>query len=57
MLTVLWGRLLFAEYLSGIQWAGVTLVLGGVGLLAVRGTVHEHSSKKTVSGLAVDVEA
>jgi drug/metabolite transporter (DMT)-like permease len=57
MLTVLWGRLIFAETLSGIQWLGVTLVLGGVTLLAVRGTVHAHPPKETVSGLALDVEA
>ncbi|MGH9461238.1 MAG: DMT family transporter [Vicinamibacteria bacterium] len=57
MLAVLWARLIFAEYLSGIQWMGVTLVLGGVGLLAVRGTVHEDPPKETVSGLAVDAEA
>lgn len=56
MLTVLWGRLLFAEYLSGVQWIGVGLVLGGVSLLAVRGTVHEHPSKEPASGVAVDVE-
>jgi drug/metabolite transporter (DMT)-like permease len=57
MLAVLWSRLIFAEYLSGIQWMGVTLVLGGVGLLAVRGTVDEHPPKESVSGLAVDMEA
>lgn len=54
MLTVLWGRLIFAEYLSPLQWAGVTLVLGGVGLLAVRGTVHEHSPKETSPQVATD---
>ena len=40
MLTVLWGLLLFSEYLSGLQWAGVVLVLGGVGVLTLRGSVE-----------------
>jgi drug/metabolite transporter (DMT)-like permease len=40
MLTVLWGLLLFAEYLSVMQWAGVALVLGGVGALTLRGSVE-----------------
>ncbi len=40
MLTVLWGLLLFAEYLSGFQWAGVALVLGGVAALTLRGSVE-----------------
>ena len=57
MLTVLWGRLIFAEYLSGLQWTGVTLVLGGVGLLAVRGTIHEHAPKETAAGATADAEA
>lgn len=57
MLTVLWGRLIFAEYLSGLQWMGVTLVLGGVALLAVRGTVHEHPQKEIVPGVTADAEA
>ena len=39
MLTVLWGFLLFAEALSRVQWAGVALVLGGVGALSMLGTV------------------
>ncbi len=56
MLTVLWGRLIFAENLSGLQWMGVTLVLSGVGLLAVRGTVHEHPGKETVPTVAADAE-
>ena len=40
MLTVLWGFLLFAEHLSAAQWAGVALVLGGVGALTLRGSVE-----------------
>ena len=34
--TVVWARLLFAETLSGVQWTGVALVLGGLALAAVR---------------------
>lgn len=39
MLTVLWGRLLFAELLSPVQWAGVGCVLVGVGALSFSGSV------------------
>ncbi len=46
MLTVLWGFLVFTEVLSGVQWAGVALVLGGVGLLAVRGSVEPELEKE-----------
>lgn len=34
--SVLWGRLIFGESLSLVQWAGVTLVLVGVTLLSLR---------------------
>ncbi len=44
MLTVLWGLLLFAEYLSALQWAGVALVLGGVGALTLRGSVERPAA-------------
>jgi drug/metabolite transporter (DMT)-like permease len=40
MATVLWGFLIFAEHLSSAQWAGVALVLGGVGALTLRGSVE-----------------
>jgi drug/metabolite transporter (DMT)-like permease len=40
MATVLWGFLIFAEHLSAAQWAGVALVLGGVGALTLRGSVE-----------------
>ncbi len=40
MATVLWGLLIFAEHLSAAQWAGVALVLGGVGALTLRGSVE-----------------
>jgi drug/metabolite transporter (DMT)-like permease len=56
MLTMLWGRLIFGEYLSGLQWAGVALVLGGVGLLSIRGTVDQRSLEPSVSPVAADVK-
>jgi drug/metabolite transporter (DMT)-like permease len=37
MLTVLWSLLIFAEALSGVQWSGVLLVLGGITFLTLRG--------------------
>ena len=40
MATVLWGFLIFAEHLSAAQWAGVALVLCGVGALTLRGSVE-----------------
>jgi drug/metabolite transporter (DMT)-like permease len=39
MLTVLWASLIFVEMLSSAQWAGVALVLGGVGTLSRWGSV------------------
>jgi drug/metabolite transporter (DMT)-like permease len=39
LLTVIWGRLLFAEALSAAQWVGVAVVLGGVLLVNVFGSV------------------
>jgi drug/metabolite transporter (DMT)-like permease len=39
MLTVLWASLIFVERLSSVQWAGVALVLGGVGALSRWGSV------------------
>ncbi len=38
---VLWGFLVFAEAVSPVQWAGVVLVLAGVGLLSLRGSVEK----------------
>lgn len=35
MLTVLWGRLLFAEVLSPVQWLGVASVLAGIGWISL----------------------
>lgn len=40
VLTVFWAVLLFGEDLSGVQWLGVLLVLGSVGLLSARGSVQ-----------------
>ena len=42
MLTVLWAFLIFGERLSSVQWLGVALVLGGVGVLSVRGSVRKR---------------
>lgn len=43
MLTVLWGRVLFAERLSWVQASGVALVLLGVLVLSVAGTVRTRT--------------
>lgn len=42
-LTVMWGVLLFAENLSPMQWAGAAIVIGGVGLLSIKGSVEASS--------------
>lgn len=39
VLTVVWGVLIFAELLSPVQWAGVMIVLGGIGVLSISGSV------------------
>jgi len=44
VLTVLWGLLVFGEWLSGVQWTGVALVLAGVGWLGSRGSVEERAA-------------
>jgi drug/metabolite transporter (DMT)-like permease len=41
MLTVFWAFLIFDERLSMLQWTGAALVLGGVGLLSVAGSVRK----------------
>jgi drug/metabolite transporter (DMT)-like permease len=38
-LTIVWARLLFTEDLSPLQWSGVAVVLAGVLLAGLRGTV------------------
>ena len=40
MLAIVWARLVVAEALSPLQWTGVAVVLGGILVLAVRGTVE-----------------
>lgn len=45
VLTVLWASLIFIERLSTLQWMGVVLVLGGVGLLSRRGSVEENAKE------------
>ncbi len=55
MLTILWGRLLFGEYLSTLQWTGAVLVLGGVGFLSIRGTVEKQDAEPVMPPAAVDV--
>ena len=39
-LTVLWANLIFSEHLSNLQWVGVLLVLGGVAVVSMRGSVN-----------------
>lgn len=39
VLTVIWGVLIFNELLSPVQWAGVLIVLGGIGVLSISGSV------------------
>lgn len=46
MLTVLWAFLLFDEVLSLVQWVGVALVLGGVAVLASRGSVRPEAERE-----------
>ncbi len=47
-LTVLWAWLLFAEHLSNLQWVGVALVLGGVAVVSMRGSV-EGAAEGTIN--------
>ena len=42
--SVLWGRMLFDEVLSPVQWAGVVLVAAGVAVLARLGSVRADST-------------
>jgi len=43
-LTILWGVLLFAEDLSPLQWGGAAIVIGGVALVSIKGSVEASSS-------------
>jgi drug/metabolite transporter (DMT)-like permease len=44
MATVVWGLIIFAEDLSVVQWLGVALVLGGVAVLTLRGSVERPAT-------------
>ena len=50
MLTVVWGRLLFAERLSWVQAGGVALVLGGILALSLAGTVRRRATARVSDG-------
>jgi drug/metabolite transporter (DMT)-like permease len=47
LLTVLWAFMLFDEALSRMQWTGATLVLAGVGLLSMRGSVKSRDERSS----------
>jgi drug/metabolite transporter (DMT)-like permease len=44
MLAIVWARLIFDERLSGVQFAGVALVLGGLVLVSGRSTVPSEET-------------
>jgi drug/metabolite transporter (DMT)-like permease len=46
MLTVVWGRLLFAERLSWVQAGGVALVLAGILALSLAASVRRASVRR-----------
>lgn len=48
MLTVFWGMLIFHEEMSALQWTGVGLVLAGVGILTVRGTMARETRARAL---------
>ena len=54
MLTVLWGRLIFAEKLSWVQAGGVSLVLLGVLALSLGGTVRRRAGRRAEARGAAD---
>ncbi|MEM7049715.1 MAG: DMT family transporter [Acidobacteriota bacterium] len=45
LLTVLWGRLLFAEQLAAVQWLGVATVIAGIGWISLGGAVEKPALK------------
>jgi drug/metabolite transporter (DMT)-like permease len=47
MLALIWARLIWAEDLSVVQWAGVAVVLSGVLALALRGTVEPRITQSS----------
>jgi drug/metabolite transporter (DMT)-like permease len=42
---LVWGRIFFDETLSGVQAAGVVVVLAGLALLSLRGSVEPHPAR------------
>ncbi len=52
VLTILWAQLIFDEALSPVQWAGAALVLSGVLVVALRGTVERSNEITPVSAAA-----
>ncbi len=44
LMGLIWAQIFFDEPLSAVQWTGAALVIGGVGLLATRGTVRVESA-------------
>lgn len=53
MLTMLWAAPIFGEWISAIQWAGVVLVMGGVGYLSLRGAVRQGAASRELQAGAV----
>jgi drug/metabolite transporter (DMT)-like permease len=49
MLTVVWGRLWFEELLSPLQWAGVALVVLGVGVMTLWGAWTRAAARAAVA--------
>lgn len=47
--TVVWALILFEEFLSMIQWIGAGLVLGGVGVLTLMGSVEPAREAEPVA--------
>lgn len=46
MFTVVWGRLLFEEYFSPVQWGGVALVLLGIAMIMASGKWRRRHAKR-----------
>lgn len=50
VLTVVWALLIFGEYLSYVQWAGVALVMVGIAAMSIRGSVRPAPGHVAASG-------
>ena len=48
--TLLWALILFGERLSPAQWTGAALVIGGVGLVSIRGIVETARDARPATG-------